>query len=69
MLKLWKGLFYYFWNCDKPLFQEERADIISRYIHVFKNLECSFLYIDTFFLTMAREWGTIDRYRLEKFMM
>nr|XP_042899233.1 ribosomal RNA processing protein 1 homolog B isoform X2 [Parasteatoda tepidariorum] len=69
MMKLWKGIFYYFWNCDKPLFQEERADILSKYIHVFQSEDCAFLYLDTFLQTMAREWFTIDRYRLEKFMM
>jgi len=69
MLKLWKGLFYYFWGVDKMLVQEEKADVICGYIHVFKTVDCSFLYIDTFFQTMAREWLAIDRYRLEKFMM
>ncbi|XP_054719682.1 ribosomal RNA processing protein 1 homolog A-like [Uloborus diversus] len=69
MLKLWKGLFLYFWNCDKPLFQEERADLISKYIHAFKKTKYSFLYMDTFFQTMSREWFGIDKYRIEKFMM
>jgi len=69
MLKLWKGIFYYFWNCDKPLFQEDRADVLSNYVHVFQDLDYSFLYVDTFLQTMVREWFTIDRYRLEKFMM
>lgn len=69
LLKLWKGVFYFFWNADKPLVQEEKADVISSYIHVFKSVDCAFLYIDTFFQTMAREWLTIDRFRIEKFMM
>lgn len=49
--------------------KEEKADVISKYIHVFQTVDCAFLYIDTFFQTMAREWMAIDRYRLEKFMM
>lgn len=69
LLKLWKGLFYYFWHTDKPLIQEEKADVICSYIHDFQAVEGSFLYIDTFFQTMTREWIAIDRYRLEKFMM
>ncbi|GIY20651.1 ribosomal RNA processing protein 1 homolog B [Caerostris extrusa] len=68
-LKIWKGIYYYFWLCDKMLVQEDRADVISKYIHVFKSIEYSFLYIDTFFKTMVKEWHCIDRYRLEKFMM
>ncbi|KAF8770708.1 Ribosomal RNA processing protein 1 like protein [Argiope bruennichi] len=68
-LKIWKGLYYYFWHCDKMLVQEERADVISQFIHAFKTMEYSFLYIDTFFTTMSHEWHCIDHYRIEKFMM
>lgn len=69
MLKLWKGLYYFFWMCDKPLVQEDMADEISKMVHCFQKPEYTFLYIDTFFQTMTREWFGIDRYRLEKFMM
>lgn len=69
MMKLWKGLYYFFWMCDKPLVQEDMADEISKIIHCFQKPEYTFLYIDTFLQTMSREWFGIDRYRLEKFMM
>lgn len=49
--------------------QEEKADIISGFICQFKNVNTSFLFIDTFLQTMAREWLAVDRYRIEKFMM
>lgn len=62
ILKFASDLFIYF-------LKEEKADVISKYIHVFQTVDCAFLYIDTFFQTMAREWMAIDRYRLEKFMM
>ncbi|CAL1291602.1 unnamed protein product [Larinioides sclopetarius] len=68
-LRIWKGLFYYFWHCDKMLVQEERAEVISQFIHSFETMKYSLLYIDSFFATMSREWHCIDRYRLEKFMM
>ncbi|GBM02226.1 Ribosomal RNA processing protein 1 B [Araneus ventricosus] len=68
-LKIFKGLYYYFWHCDKMLVQEDRAEVISQFIHSFKSMEYSFLYIDSFFTTMTREWHCIDRYRIEKFMM
>lgn len=58
-------MYYYYFLFLK----EEKADVISKYIHVFQTVDCAFLYIDTFFQTMAREWMAIDRYRLEKFMM
>ncbi|GFY41586.1 ribosomal RNA processing protein 1 homolog A [Trichonephila inaurata madagascariensis] len=69
LLKMWKGLYYYFWHCDKMLVQEEKAEIISQYIHNFRSVKFSFLYLETFFKTMAREWHGIDRFRLDKFMM
>ncbi|GFT45181.1 ribosomal RNA processing protein 1 homolog A [Nephila pilipes] len=69
LLRIWKGLYYYFWHCDKMLVQEEKADVISQYIHVFKSVKYSFLYLDTFLKTIAREWHDIDKFRLDKFLM
>ncbi|KAG8187782.1 hypothetical protein JTE90_025820 [Oedothorax gibbosus] len=69
LLKMWKGIFYYFWHCDKMLVQEEKADIISGFVHNFKSIKFAFMFVDTFFQTMSREWHGIDRYRIEKFMM
>lgn len=69
LLKLWKGLFYCMWMCDKPLNQEELAREISSLIHCFCSTQLSFLFIDTFFQTISREWNGLDKFRLEKFLM
>ncbi len=49
--------------------QEELADRIASLIHCFGKVNQKFLFVHTFFLTMAREWYGIDRLRLDKFMM
>ncbi|XP_072900860.1 ribosomal RNA processing protein 1 homolog B-like [Hemitrygon akajei] len=67
LLKIWKGIFYCMWMQDKPLLQEELADTISRLVHTFRNLDAKFLFLETFFQTMNREWNGIDRLRLDKY--
>ncbi|XP_051871202.1 ribosomal RNA processing protein 1 homolog A-like [Pristis pectinata] len=67
LLKIWKGIFYCMWMQDKPLLQEELADSISHLVHTFRNLDAKFLFLETFFQTMNREWNGIDRLRLDKF--
>ncbi|XP_078089210.1 ribosomal RNA processing protein 1 homolog B isoform X2 [Mustelus asterias] len=69
LLKIWKGIFYCMWMQDKLLLQEELASSISQLIHTFKNLDAKFLFMETFFQTMNREWNGIDRLRLDKFYM
>ncbi|XP_067897409.1 ribosomal RNA processing protein 1 homolog A [Heterodontus francisci] len=69
LLKIWKGIFYCMWMQDKPLLQEELGNSIAQLIHTFRNLEAKFLFMETFFQTMNREWNGIDRLRLDKFYM
>ncbi|KAK3106860.1 hypothetical protein FSP39_001584 [Pinctada imbricata] len=68
-LKLWKGLHYCMWMQDKMVIQEELADRISQLVHVFKQKDLAMKFVETFFVTEAREWDGIDRWRLDKFMM
>ncbi|XP_022104110.1 ribosomal RNA processing protein 1 homolog B-like [Acanthaster planci] len=35
LMRLWKGLFYCMWMCDKPVIQEEMADKIADLVHSF----------------------------------
>ena len=69
MLKLWKGLFYCMWMSDKPLVQEDLAETISALVHSFANRQTGLLYSKVALTTMAREWGGIDTWRMEKFLM
>ncbi|XP_071807033.1 uncharacterized protein [Asterias amurensis] len=69
LLRLWKGLFYCMWMCDKPLVQEELADKIADLIHSFSTPLGAINFFDAFLLTMKREWLGIDRLRMDKFFM
>ncbi|XP_076011292.1 uncharacterized protein rrp1 [Genypterus blacodes] len=67
LLKLWKGLFYCLWMQDKLLLQEELSTQISTLIHSFQSADGQFLYLESFLLTIKREWTGIDRLRMDKF--
>lgn len=80
MMKLWKGLFYTFWMSDKPDIQEELAialagmvsyvfSLIMLQVSEFRKESLSILYIQCFWKTLVREWGGIDRYRMDKYML
>lgn len=63
MLKLWKCLFQCMWMCDKRLVQNEFSLSLAKLLSAFVNREDSLLFLDCFWLTMAREWYGIDRLR------
>ncbi|XP_020008224.2 ribosomal RNA processing protein 1 homolog B isoform X3 [Castor canadensis] len=69
LLKIWKGLFYCMWVQDEPPLQEELANTVSQLIHVVNNSEAQYLFIQTFWQTMNREWKGIDKLHLDKYYM
>ncbi|KAG7463653.1 hypothetical protein MATL_G00179020 [Megalops atlanticus] len=69
LLKIWKGLFYCLWMQDKPLLQEELSTQISNLIHSLQNIDSQFLFLESFLMTINREWNGIDRLRMDKFYM
>ncbi|XP_064651343.1 ribosomal RNA processing protein 1 homolog B-like [Lineus longissimus] len=69
LVKIWKGLHYCMWMSDKPLVQEDLAELISSLIHNLKTPDAAFMFLETFFETECREWYGIDRLRIDKFMM
>ncbi|XP_041470710.1 ribosomal RNA processing protein 1 homolog A-like [Lytechinus variegatus] len=69
LMKLWKGLFYCMWMCDKPVIQEELADQISDMAHCFRRPGEACLFYETFLATMRREWIGIDHLRMDKYLM
>ncbi len=68
-MRLWKGLFYCYWMSDKPLIQEELAENISNMVHCFLLVDAAGEFVRGFFVTHAREWVGIDKFRMDKFMM
>ncbi|RYP13562.1 hypothetical protein DL765_006827 [Monosporascus sp. GIB2] len=74
-LKLWKGLFYSLWMCDRPVPQQnlcaELASLQSSLPPSPQGGEEQAVtrWLAAFWQTMAREWTGIDVLRLEKFLL
>jgi ribosomal RNA-processing protein 1 len=68
LLKIWKGLFYSLWMCDRPKPQASLcADLASLLPLLPASTQIPFL--RAFWQTMAREWTNIDVLRMEKFLL
>ncbi|KAL2262077.1 hypothetical protein VTK26DRAFT_2539 [Humicola hyalothermophila] len=68
VLKLWKGLFYALWMCDRPLPQQALCAELADLIFVLPR-EAVVPWLRGFWATMAREWTGIDVLRMEKFLL
>uniref|UniRef100_A0A7I4YJG3 Nucleolar protein,Nop52 n=1 Tax=Haemonchus contortus TaxID=6289 RepID=A0A7I4YJG3_HAECO len=69
MLRLCKGLHYVLWMQDKMLLQEELADRISQLQLVFTREDERVLFVESTLKNLAKEWYSIDRWRMDKFLM
>lgn len=75
ILKLWKGLFYALWMCDRPLPQQQLCADLADLIWVLPSHDNGnggvvVSWLRGFWATMAREWTTgIDVLRMEKFLL
>lgn len=78
VLKLWKGLFYALWMCDRPLPQQQLCADLAALIWILpssgadedEKAQVVVSWLRGFWATMAREWTTgIDVLRMEKFLL
>ncbi|KAI0811605.1 nucleolar protein,Nop52-domain-containing protein [Xylaria sp. FL0064] len=67
-LKLWKGLYYSLWMCDKPIPQQNLCAELAGLLDVLPDAAVA-PWLSAFWETMGREWTGIDVLRLEKFML
>ncbi|CCW71677.1 unnamed protein product [Phytomonas sp. Hart1] len=67
-LKLSRGVFFCLWHSDKPLVQLECARRIAQLLHTIRSLRCKNLFYGAIFRVLSREWPTIDRYRMDKYL-
>jgi len=67
LMKLWKGLFYSMWMADSTPVQMELAENLVALQKVFSVEENAMMMLTTFFRTMLREWGGIDKWRMNKY--
>ncbi|RYO96353.1 hypothetical protein DL764_007489 [Monosporascus ibericus] len=74
-LKLWKGLFYSLWMCDRPVPQQNLcAELASLQSSLppspsGEEEQAVTQWLAAFWQTVAREWTGIDVLRLEKFLL
>ena len=80
VLKLWKGLFYALWMCDRPLPQQALAQDLADLVYVLptparggdnggEEVVVVAAWLRGFWATMAREWTGIDVLRMDKFLL
>ncbi|KAK3339017.1 nucleolar protein,Nop52-domain-containing protein [Neurospora tetraspora] len=68
ILKLWKGLFYAMWMCDRAIPQQTLAQELADLIYILPR-ESVVPWLRGFWATMSREWTSIDVLRMEKFLL
>jgi hypothetical protein len=67
-LKLARGIHYCMWHSDKPLVQLACAQKIADLLYAPRTTRCKVLFYGALFRVLAREWPTIDRYRMDKYL-
>lgn len=69
MKKLWRGLYFSMWYCDKPIPQQNLAgnlgELFSEVIPQQKLAE----FHQAFWEVLGKEWPSLDKWRLDKFLM
>ncbi|KAK4235030.1 nucleolar protein,Nop52-domain-containing protein [Achaetomium macrosporum] len=68
VLKLWKGLFYALWMCDRAIPQQNLCNELADLIYILPR-EATVPWLRGFWATMSREWTGIDVLRMEKFLL
>ncbi|KAI0594543.1 nucleolar protein,Nop52-domain-containing protein [Biscogniauxia sp. FL1348] len=69
-LKLWKGLFYSLWMCDRALPQQQLCADLAGLTRALPDEAAVAPWLAAFWATVAREWTTgIDVLRMEKFLL
>jgi ribosomal RNA-processing protein 1 len=68
VLKLWKGLFFALWMCDRAIPQQNLCQELADLLFLLPR-ESVTPWLRGFWATMAREWTGIDVLRMEKFLL
>ncbi|KAK3318037.1 nucleolar protein,Nop52-domain-containing protein [Apodospora peruviana] len=68
ILKLWKGLFFSLWMCDRAMPQQTLCNELADLVFVLPR-KAVVPWLKGFWSTMSREWTGIDVLRMEKFLL
>ena len=70
LLKLWKGIYYALWMQDGPLRQEDLMEAVVELGRVLERKPSQVLLNWSVGVeTLGREWGSLDRWRVDKFLL
>lgn len=67
--KLWKGLYYSMWFCDRPLPQQRLAEKLGELFSKVIPQSQFTRFVEAFWVVMIKEWPSIDQWRIDKFYM
>ncbi|TDZ39186.1 Ribosomal RNA-processing protein 1-like protein [Colletotrichum spinosum] len=67
-LKLWKGLFFAMWMCDRPIPQQNLASELAQLTACLRNADVP-TWLAAFYEIMSKQWTDIDVLRMEKFLL
>lgn len=69
MEKLWRGLYFSMWYCDKAVPQQNLAGNLGELFSVVIPENRLKLFHQAFWEVMAKEWHSLDKWRVDKFYM
>ncbi|ODQ78649.1 hypothetical protein BABINDRAFT_162354 [Babjeviella inositovora NRRL Y-12698] len=67
--KLWKGLYYSMWFCDRPRPQQRLADALGALFSETIPAKNFGVFVDSFWFVMGKEWVGVDQHRIDKYYM
>ncbi|EEP81069.1 predicted protein [Uncinocarpus reesii 1704] len=68
LLKIWKGLFFCMYHCDKPLNQQTLSRSLSYTLVPSLPEQVVQPFLRAFWMTMSRDFHSLDRLRLDKYL-
>ncbi|GME91464.1 unnamed protein product [Ambrosiozyma monospora] len=67
--KLWKGLYYTMWYCDRPRPQQRLANDLASLFSECIPADNFTMFVQAFWVVMIKEWPDLDQWRIDKFYM
>lgn len=67
--KIWKGLYFSMWFCDKPIPQQDLAGNLGKLFSEVVTADQLEAFHQAFWAVILKEWHSIDKWRLDKYLM
>lgn len=67
--KIWKGLYFSMWFCDKPIPQQDLAGNLGKLFSEVVSAGQLEKFHQAFWAVILKEWHSIDKWRMDKYLM